>query len=117
MEVYGKERAMKAAGDMERRRQTEELRRYDIEGAVLETELCLDELTGLYIEILPGLIEKPVYTAKGNPVMFTGEDACSYGQPREGESCIDCGSCIHYNQMPDTLLGVCRHEKKRKASG
>ena len=65
---------MKAAGDMERRRQTEELRRYDIEGAVLETELCLDELTGLYIEILPDLIEKPV-------------------------------------------LGVCRHEKKRKASG
>lgn len=56
MEVYGKERAMKAAGDMERRRQTEELRRYDIEGAVLETELCLDELTGLYIEILPDLI-------------------------------------------------------------
>lgn len=74
---------MKAAGDMERRQQTEELRRYDIEGAVLETELCLDELTGLYIEILPDLIEKPVYTAKGNPVMFTGEDACSYGQPRE----------------------------------
>ncbi|HJB56244.1 MAG TPA: hypothetical protein H9714_01690 [Candidatus Flavonifractor intestinipullorum] len=45
--------------------------------------------------------------------MLTIEDACSYGETADGTRCIDCGSCVHYRQAPDTLLGVCGHERRR----
>lgn len=87
---------------------------YNIEGVLLSIPLQYDELSGKYIELYPDFIENPVYTTKGHPVMFTGEDACDYAvETADGEICIDCGSCRFYRQIPDTLIGVCIHEKKR----
>ena len=88
-------------------------RQYNIEGVLLEIPLRYDELTGKELEIIPDFIENPVYTAEGYPVMFTGEDACVYGETRDGAPCIDCGSCRFYRQSEGTLIGVCGHGKKR----
>ena len=79
-------------------------RRHNIEGAVLDIPLRYDELAGMDIEEYPDLTEHPVYTPAG---------ACSYGETADGTRCIDCGSCVHYRQAPDTLLGVCGHERRR----
>ena len=88
-------------------------RQYNIEGVLLEIPLCYDELAGKEIEIFPDFIENPVYTPEGCPVLFTGEDACTYGEALDGEPCIDCGSCRFYRQTPGTLIGVCGHEQRR----
>lgn len=88
-------------------------RQYNIEGLLLEIPLCYDELAGKEIEVFPDFIENPVYTPEGNPVMFTGEDACVDGEAPDDAQCIDCGSCRFYRQMPGTLIGVCGHEQKR----
>ena len=91
-------------------------RRYSIEGVQLEIPLHYDELTGKEIEIIPDFIENPVYTPEGCPVLFTGEDACEYGESPGGTPCIDCGACRFYRQMPGTLIGVCGHQQKRHIS-
>ena len=88
-------------------------RQYNIEGALLEIPLCYDELTGREIEIFPDFIENPVYTPEGHPVLFTGEDACEYGEAPDGAPCTDCGACRFYRQAPGTLIGVCKHQRKR----
>lgn len=93
----------------------EKTRQYNIEGLVLEIPLYYDELTGREIEVFPDFIEHPVYTPAGAPVLFTGEDACEYGEAMGGTRCIDCGSCRFYRQVQGTLLGVCGHEQKRCA--
>ena len=81
-------------------------RRHNIEGAVLDIPLRYDELAGMDIEEYPDLTEHPVYTPAGERVMLTIEDACSYGETADG-------TCVHYRQAPDTLLGVCGHERRR----
>ena len=91
-------------------------RRYSIEGVQLEIPLHYDELTGKEIEIIPDFIENPVYTPEGCPVLFTGEDACEYGESPGGTPCIDCGAYRFYRQMPGTLIGVCGHQQKRHIS-
>ena len=91
----------------------EKTRQYNIEGVLLEIPLHYDELAGRDIEIFPDFIENPVYTPKGCPVLFTGEDACEYGEAPNGVPCIDCDSCRFYRQAPGTLIGVCGHEQKR----
>ena len=48
-------------------------------------------------------------------------DSCPVGAISQGDTqfvidagaCIDCGSCVHYRQAPDTLLGVCGHAHMR----
>ena len=89
-------------------------RQYNIEGVLLKIPLCYDELAGREIEIFPDFIENPVYTPEGCPILFTGEDACAYGEALDGAPCTDCGSCSFYRQTPDTLIGVCGHEQKRR---
>lgn len=90
---------------------------YQLEGVTLEIPLHYDPLSHIYIEDYPDLIQNPVFTPAGCPIFFTGEDACPYAQARDGEECIDCGSCRYYHQPPDILLGVCRHPKKRRGAG
>lgn len=91
----------------------EKTRRHNIEGTVLDILLQYDEDSGKYMEIYPDFIETPIYTPEGYPILFTGEDACTYAESVEGEPCIDCGSCRFYRQAPNTLIGVCGHPKKR----
>ncbi len=92
----------------------EKLRRYNVEGTVIEIPIKYDELSGMYIEEYPDFINNPVYTSENSPIMFTGEDACEYAETLTEEPCFDCGSCRFYRQLSNTLIGVCGHEKKKK---
>lgn len=88
-------------------------RRHDIEGAVLDVPLRYDAKAQMDIEEYPDLIKYPLYTPAGERVMLTIEDACDLGETADGVQCIDCGSCVHYRQASDSLLGVCGHAKHR----
>ena len=92
-----------------------EIRRYEVEGAVLELTLRYDERTKMFLEEYPDLMEHPVYTPEGERVMLTIEDACAHGEAADGTRCIDCGSCVHYRQAPASLVGVCGHASHRRA--
>ena len=89
-------------------------RKYDIEGTILEVPLRFDELAQIYVEDYPDFAETPAYTPEGHPILFTGEDACAYGEPAGEGPCTDCGSCRYYRQTPGTWIGVCRREERRK---
>ena len=89
-------------------------RQHNIERAILHIPLRYDPQAGMEIEEYPDLMERPLYTPARERVMLTIEDACAYGETADGTRCIDCGSCIHYRQSPECLLGVCGHEKQRR---
>ena len=91
----------------------EKTRIYDVDGAILEIPLRYDELAQMYVEDYPDFTENPVYTPKGYPILFTGEDACQYGEPVDEGPCIDCGSCRFYRQIPEAWIGVCGREERR----
>ena len=92
----------------------EKKKQYQIEGASLTIPLQYDQQSGKYMEIYRDLIENPVYTATGHPIILTVEDACDFGEQKDqNEPLIDCGSCKFYEQLPNTLIGVCMHEKRR----
>ena len=94
----------------------EKAKRYEIEGRILDIPVHWDERSQQYLEDYSSLIENPVYTLEGRPILLTIEDACRYSEPAEDEPrCIDCGSCRHYRQAPHTLLGVCGHETMRES--
>ena len=88
-------------------------RRHEIEGAVLDIPLRYDERTGRELEEYPVLISRPVYTPAGERVMLTVEDACPLAELR-ADGMRDCGSCRHYRQAPDALIGVCGHPALRR---
>ena len=90
-------------------------RRYNIEGAILDIPLYYDERAEMYVEVYPDFTNEPVYTPAGYPILFTGEDACPYGEPAGEEPCTDCGSCRFYRQTPGTWIGVCGHGQRRRA--
>lgn len=93
----------------------EKSRHYEFEGVTLDIPLRYDERSHMYIEEYPDFVTHPVYTPQGCPVLFIGEDACSYRKPSEGEDCPDCGSCRFFlPATPHTWIGVCGHEKKRR---
>lgn len=94
----------------------EKAKTYHVEGATLTIPLQYDKKTGKYIEVYPDFLEHPVYTPEGHPIMLTLEDACAFGEPKDAaEGLLDCGSCRFYRPFSNTLIGVCGHEKKRKA--
>lgn len=96
----------------------EKTRRYEFEGIALEVPLRYDPLSGLYIEEYPDFREHPVYTGEGCPVLFVGEDACPYGEPKDGGTCPDCGACRYFRPAgPHTWIGVCSHAKWRYRRG
>ena len=88
-------------------------RRHEIEGAVLDVPLRYDQRTGRELEEYPDLISRPVYTPAGERVMLTVEDACPLAELR-ADGMRDCGSCRHYRQAPDALIGVCGHPALRR---
>ena len=88
-------------------------RRHEIEGAVLDIPLRYDERTGREIEEYPDLLREPVYTPAGERVLLTIEDACPLAELR-ADGMRDCGSCRHYRQAPDALIGVCGHPALRR---
>ena len=88
-------------------------RRHEIEGAVLDVPLRYDQRTGRELEEYPDLMACPVYTPAGERVMLTVEDACPLAELR-ADGMRDCGSCRHYRQAPDALIGVCGHPALRR---
>lgn len=94
----------------------EKTKTYHVEGATLTIPLRYDKKSGRYMEVYPDFIKDPVYTPGGHPIMLTLEDACAFGEKKDAnEALVDCGSCRFYRQLPNALIGVCGHEKKRKA--
>ncbi len=95
----------------------EQIRRYHFEGVTLDIPLHYDEKAGIYIEDYPDFVERPVWTPKGYPVMFAGEDACIHAEEATPGGCPDCGSCRHYRRAGEhTWIGVCGHEFRRRAA-
>ena len=93
-------------------------KRYEIEGRILDIPVHWDERSQQYLEDYSSLIENPVYTPEGRPILLTIEDACRYSEPAEDEPrCIDCGSCVYFRQPRGSLLGVCHNEKTRSDAG
>lgn len=93
----------------------EKTKTYHVEGATLTIPLRYDETSGRYMEVYPDFIKEPVCTPEGHPIMLTLEDACACGEQKDAnEPLVDCGSCRFYRQLQNTLIGVCRCEKKRK---
>lgn len=96
----------------------EKTRRYEFEGITLEVPLRYDPLSKMYIEEYPDFIGEPIYTPEGQPVMFSGEDACCYAEATDGTICPECGSCRFFRPAgPHTWFGVCGNKKKQKSSG
>ncbi len=90
-------------------------RRYIIDGVILDIPLHYDEAAEIYIEEYPNFIENPLWTDHGNPIMFSGEDACVFAEEATEGGCPDCGSCKYYLRAAEnTLIGTCTHENKRK---
>ena len=99
-------------------REMEKAKRYEIEGRILDIPVHWDERSQQYLEDYSSLIENPVYTPEGRPILLTIEDACRYSEPAEDEPrCIDCGSCVYFRQPRGSLLGVCHNEKTRSDAG
>lgn len=92
--------------------------RYELEGAVIEIPLRWDERSKKEIENYGPFLERsPLYTPAGRPILLTIEDACPYAEMVDNDPfSIDCGSCVHSRQPPDSLLGVCYNEKMRSGS-
>ncbi len=90
-------------------------RQYELEGLVLDIPLNYDEKSGIYLEDYSDIFENPIWTPKGHPVMFAGEDACSFAEEETPGGCPDCGSCRYYMRAAEhTWIGICRHEKNRR---
>lgn len=92
----------------------ERIRRYEIEGETVEIPLRWDERTKTYVEDYSGMLEHPIYTPSGRPILLTIEDACPHADMVDDDpGSIDCGSCRHYCQFSGSLLGICGNEKRR----
>ena len=91
--------------------------RFEIEGTVMELPLKYDERSGKYLEDYGKVIDNPVRTPEGRPILFTFDDACAYADMVDGEeTSVECSTCRYFRQSPGTLLGVCHNEKMRCVS-
>ena len=97
----------------------EKRRQYEIDGLILDLPLRWDEATQQIIQDYSPVIDHPLCTPEGRPILLTLEDACPEGEWREGAAVenpagMDCGACRHFRPVPGTLLGVCQNEKRKK---
>lgn len=85
-------------------------RRVNVEGARLLVGEWWDARTRSWLPCYPDLIAHPRHTPAGRRVLLCIEDACAQARPaRDDGSCVDCGECRHYRQLPGALLGTCGH--------
>ena len=85
-------------------------RRVNVEGARLLLGQWWDVRTWSWLPLYPDLIAHPRHTPAGRRVLLCLEDACAHARPaRDDGSCVDCGECRHYRQLPGALLGTCGH--------
>ena len=68
--------------------------RFEIEGAIIELPLKFDERSQKYLEDYRDIIENPVRTPEGRPILLTIEDACSYAEMIDDEpTSVECSTC------------------------
>ena len=92
--------------------------RFDIEGTIIELPLKYDERSQKYLEDYRDIIENPVYTRSGRPILLTIEDACPHAEMIDDrQASVECSTCRYYRHTPGTLLGVCHNEKMRSGAG
>lgn len=84
-----------------------------IEGAEIKVILKYDRKSKKFLESYPDLIVHPCYTATGDRIMLSIEDACPYADLKPGIY-KDCSSCRMFEQQTESLLGICRNEKMRR---
>ena len=90
----------------------DKIRKYELEGTVLNIPLNYDEQSNKYIEDYRECIEGPIFTLSGYPIMFAGEDACKFAEEATPGGCPDCGSCKFYERAGEhSWIGICRCEK------
>ncbi len=87
---------------------------YEVEGLLLQIPLTYDEASGKHIEDYSEYIENQRFTPRGSPIMFAGEDACSFAQEASPGGCPDCGSCLFYQRAAEhTWIGICTSDKRK----
>ncbi len=87
-------------------------RLYEIDGMPIEIPLQWDSLSKKYLEIYDDLIENPIRTPFGFPIVTITNDACTFAP----EGVTDCCSCPYYQPAGKrkTWFGSCRNEENRK---
>ncbi len=92
--------------------------RFEVEGTVIELPRKYDERSQKYLEDYGKVIDNPVRTPEGHPILFTFDDACAYADMVDGEdTSVECSTCRYFRQSPGFLLGVCHNEKMRSGTG
>ncbi len=91
----------------------EKMRRYNIEGLILDIPLYYDEQADMYIENYPDFIGNPIRTPNGHRVLFSGTDACPFGSDENDGDCLDCGACKYFKKAAErSWIGICTNEHK-----
>ncbi len=91
-----------------------QVRRYEVDGMVVEIPLIYNETVNRYLEDYPDYKGNPVYTPEGRPLTVCVEDACEFAEAIEPPRRIDCSDCKYYRKAAEnTLFGVCHNEKRR----
>ena len=71
-----------------------------------------------YLEDYREVIDNPVRTPEGRPILFTFDDACAYAEMVDSEpTSVECSTCCYFRHTPGSLLGVCHNEKMRSGTG
>ncbi len=93
------------------------IRRYEVDGLIIDIPLQYDELTRLYIEDYPNFKDDPIYTPNGHQLTVAVMDVCSFAEPNTDGACTDCSDCLHFRRAAEkTLFGVCMCEQRRRSS-
>ncbi len=93
----------------------EQIKKYEIEGMELNIPLRYDEQSDKYIEDYRECIENSLYTPKGHPIMFAGEDACTFAEEETPGGCPDCGSCKFYRRADEhSWIGTCVNKYRKR---
>lgn len=88
-----------------------EIRRFEIDGDLLEVEYRFDPETGRWYGNYPIFEETPRYTPGGRPWKNVFDSECAYSDSEFG----DCGGCSYFRRTdPLDVIAVCYHEELRE---
>ena len=63
------------------------------------------------------MIDNPVRTPEGRPILFTFDNACAYADMVDSEQAsVEWSTCRYFRHTPGSLLGVCHNEKMRSGA-
>lgn len=88
-------------------------RHYNIEGTEFDVPLVYNDMVHRDLEEYPDIVETPIYTKAGYRIVLCLEDACEFAEAAEPPRCIECAECKFFDRVENSLLGVCRNEKRK----